>query len=97
MKIQFKIYLYSAFYDTNRCKAALQEIKFLQYIYIYITYGKIWLKLKLIYLSFQLLKIITTLNVNNNNKIKTRSNKIKAVLFYMLGHVDLKNYKNMSI
>ncbi len=35
MKIQFKIYLYSAFYDTNRCKAALQEIKFLQYINIY--------------------------------------------------------------
>ncbi len=29
-----QVYLYSAFYDTNRCKAALQEIKFLQYIYI---------------------------------------------------------------
>ncbi len=29
-----QVYLYSAFYDTNCCKAALQEIKFLQYIYI---------------------------------------------------------------
>ncbi len=25
-----QVYLYGAFYDINRCKAALQEIKFLQ-------------------------------------------------------------------
>ncbi len=35
-------YLYSIFYDTNRSKAVLQEIKFLQYILI-LTYDKIWL------------------------------------------------------
>ncbi len=27
-----QVYLYSAFHDTNLCKAALQEIKFIQYI-----------------------------------------------------------------
>ncbi len=32
--ISIQVYFYSAFYDTNRCKAALREIKFLQYIYI---------------------------------------------------------------
>ncbi len=31
-KFSIQVYLYSAFHDTNRCKAALQEIKFLQYI-----------------------------------------------------------------
>ncbi len=35
-------YLYSIFYDTNRSKAVLQEIKFLQYILI-LTCDKIWL------------------------------------------------------
>ncbi len=27
-----QLYLYSAFHYTNHCKAALQEMKFLQYI-----------------------------------------------------------------
>ncbi len=27
-----QVYLYSAFHHTNRCKAALQENKFLQYV-----------------------------------------------------------------